>query len=297
MHIPTRFALCVTGPLLLGAAALAQPKAAVEPAASPNNVIRACVNKFDGVAHIVRSRADCNFAFEYFTEWNIQGTAGPAGPKGPAGATGPQGPAGPPGATGATGPAGPQGPAGPTGPKGATGTTGPAGPAGPSGATGATGPAGPQGPAGPKGANGAAGPAGPPGATGPAGPPGQMGPAGPQGPAGPTGPQGPPGPQGPAGPSGTQTLFGTNDINFFTNGGGGATCTLGSITLNASTLYPGNYLPADGRLLDIATNTALFSLLGTNYGGNGTSTFALPDLTKAAPNNTQYLICTEGIFP
>jgi hypothetical protein len=92
-------------------------------------------------------------------------------------------------------------------------------------------------------------------------------------------------------------FFGSSNINFFTNGGSGASCTLGSILLNASVLYSENYLPADGRLLSISTNTALFSLLGTNYGGNGTSTFALPDLRKAAPNNTQYLICVSGVFP
>lgn len=48
-------------------------------------------------------------------------------------------------------------------------------------------------------------------------------------------------------------------------------------------LFAGNYAPAgwalcDGRLLSISQNTALFALLGTTYGGNGTSNFALPDL-------------------
>jgi microcystin-dependent protein len=38
-----------------------------------------------------------------------------------------------------------------------------------------------------------------------------------------------------------------------------------------------------GQLLDISTNTALFSILGTTYGGNGTSTFALPDLQGRVP--------------
>src|SRR5262249_60270128 len=41
---------------------------------------------------------------------------------------------------------------------------------------------------------------------------------------------------------------------------------------------PRDYLPADGRLLPINQNTALFALLGTTYGGNGMTTFALPDL-------------------
>ena len=44
-------------------------------------------------------------------------------------------------------------------------------------------------------------------------------------------------------------------------------------------------------------NTALFSLLGTNYGGNGINNFALPDLRPAAPKNTVYYICVAGVFP
>jgi microcystin-dependent protein len=74
-------------------------------------------------------------------------------------------------------------------------------------------------------------------------------------------------------------------------------CSLASIQLSVSFLYPDNYLPADGRVLSIESNTALFALIGTNYGGNGTTTFALPDLRPAAPNNTQYLICVTGLFP
>lgn len=53
-------------------------------------------------------------------------------------------------------------------------------------------------------------------------------------------------------------------------------------------IVPSNFAPSgwafcDGQLLPIAQNTALFSLLGTTYGGNGTSTFALPDLQGRAP--------------
>ena len=61
--------------------------------------------------------------------------------------------------------------------------------------------------------------------------------------------------------------------------------------------YGSNYLPADGRILPITGNTALFSLIGINYGGNGTTNFALPDLRAVAPNNTIWLICTLGVFP
>ncbi|MBL8228829.1 MAG: phage tail protein [Bryobacterales bacterium] len=53
-------------------------------------------------------------------------------------------------------------------------------------------------------------------------------------------------------------------------------------------MFGGNFAPkgwafCDGRLLAIATNSALFSILGTTYGGNGTTTFALPDLRGRVP--------------
>ena len=53
-------------------------------------------------------------------------------------------------------------------------------------------------------------------------------------------------------------------------------------------LFPYNFAPqgwafCDGRLLPISQNAALFSLLGTTYGGNGTTTFALPDLRGRVP--------------
>ena len=53
-------------------------------------------------------------------------------------------------------------------------------------------------------------------------------------------------------------------------------------------IFPFNFAPkgwawCDGQLLPISQNTALFSLLGTTYGGDGRSTFALPDLQGRAP--------------
>ncbi len=48
-------------------------------------------------------------------------------------------------------------------------------------------------------------------------------------------------------------------------------------SINQSPGFTGNGLPADGRLLPIAQNTALFSLIGTIYGGDGETNFALPD--------------------
>ena len=294
--------------LLAGSMAMAAPK---------STVIIACYNKETGRARIVNSVAECP-RDENAISWNVEGPAGAQGLQGPAGPMGLQGPAGPAGARGATGAAGPaglQGLQGATGPAGAAGATGPIGPAGAQGAAGPSSPAGPAGPSGPAGqigptgATGAIGPVGPAGAMGatgpigPAGPAGAIGPAGPagaagaQGPAGPTGPAGPEGPTGAAGPSGTTGILGSNNINFFTEGGAGAQCTIGAVILNVAVEYPGNYLPADGRILPITSNTALFSLIGINYGGNGTTNFALPDLRSAAPNNTQYLICVSGIFP
>jgi Phage Tail Collar Domain len=52
-----------------------------------------------------------------------------------------------------------------------------------------------------------------------------------------------------------------------------------------------------GQLLSIAQNTALFSLIGTLYGGNGMTSFALSSLQSRSPNNMTYTICTEGVFP
>ena len=126
--------------------------------------------------------------------------------------------------------------------------------------------------------------------------------------AGPQGPQGEPGPTGPAGPAGTPgapgadadltAFFGTP--NFGGDGRSAFECTLGEVRLSAATFGYG--MVADGRLLAISTNTALFSLLGTQYGGDGRTTFALPDLRDVAPKSRNgqalnYFVCTEGIFP
>jgi microcystin-dependent protein len=58
---------------------------------------------------------------------------------------------------------------------------------------------------------------------------------------------------------------------------------LGEIQMFAGNYAPTGWALCDGQLLSIAQNTALFSLLGTTYGGNGTTTFALPDLRGRVP--------------
>src|SRR5262249_13625812 len=62
------------------------------------------------------------------------------------------------------------------------------------------------------------------------------------------------------------------------DGGGGVHDILAEVMSFAGNFVPRDYLPADGRLLSISQNTALFSLIGTYYGGDGMTTFALPDL-------------------
>lgn len=58
---------------------------------------------------------------------------------------------------------------------------------------------------------------------------------------------------------------------------------IGSVCLVAYTFCPRGTADASGQLLPIAQNTALFSLLGTTYGGDGRVTFALPDLRGRVP--------------
>ncbi|HTT97594.1 MAG TPA: tail fiber protein [Rhizomicrobium sp.] len=53
---------------------------------------------------------------------------------------------------------------------------------------------------------------------------------------------------------------------------------LGQLMVVGFTFCPRGWTEANGQILSIASNTALFSLYGTTYGGNGQTTFALPDL-------------------
>ena len=58
---------------------------------------------------------------------------------------------------------------------------------------------------------------------------------------------------------------------------------IGEIAPVGGTYCPRGWLPADGRLISVNANDALFSLFGTIYGGDGRSTFALPDLRGRSP--------------
>ena len=73
-------------------------------------------------------------------------------------------------------------------------------------------------------------------------------------------------------------------------------CVLGEIRLTAASRSAGG-VPANGQIMSIGQNVALFALLGTTYGGDGKTTFALPDLRPITPNGMTYTICTAGDWP
>jgi microcystin-dependent protein len=58
---------------------------------------------------------------------------------------------------------------------------------------------------------------------------------------------------------------------------------LGEIIMFAGNFNPRGWALCQGQILPIAQNTALFSILGTTYGGNGQTTFALPDMRSRVP--------------
>jgi microcystin-dependent protein len=72
-------------------------------------------------------------------------------------------------------------------------------------------------------------------------------------------------------------------------------------------LFAGNYAPmywefCQGQVLPISENAALFSILGAQYGGDGISTFGLPNLAPLTPLGADqtpinYIICMQGIYP
>ncbi|KUM53925.1 phage tail protein [Rheinheimera sp. EpRS3] len=61
---------------------------------------------------------------------------------------------------------------------------------------------------------------------------------------------------------------------------------MGEIRMFAGTYAPHGWALCNGQLLAISSNSALFSLLGTNYGGDGVTTFALPNLQSRSPVGT-----------
>jgi Phage Tail Collar Domain/Collagen triple helix repeat (20 copies) len=94
---------------------------------------------------------------------------------------------------------------------------------------------------------------------------------------------------------GQKFFSGTRATTF--NSSGGNDDWLGQIFLTAANFPPPGTAFAAGQLLPISQNTAVFSLLGTTYGGDGRTTFALPDLRDEAPAGTNYVITLNGLYP
>jgi microcystin-dependent protein len=77
---------------------------------------------------------------------------------------------------------------------------------------------------------------------------------------------------------------------------------IGEIKLFAGNFAPRNWMFCDGQTLEIATHVALFSILGTNYGGDGNTTFQLPKLAPLKESDggetpIRYIICNVGYYP
>ena len=73
----------------------------------------------------------------------------------------------------------------------------------------------------------------------------------------------------------TSGIFTTRDVGGFDD----QVPTLGQIVEYAGNVMPAGYALANGQLLHVSQNEALFSILGVSYGGDGNYTFALPDFT------------------
>ena len=84
---------------------------------------------------------------------------------------------------------------------------------------------------------------------------------------------------------------------------------LAEIRIFGFNFAPRNWAACDGQLLPIASNAALFSLLGTNFGGDGRTTFGLPDLrgraalhegpgyTLASRSGTESVVLSQSQMP
>lgn len=76
---------------------------------------------------------------------------------------------------------------------------------------------------------------------------------------------------------------------------------LGQIQLFPFTFAPVGWALCNGATLMVQQNAALYSLIGISFGGNGSTTFNLPDLRNANPlqstNQMKYYIATTGLYP
>ena len=129
------------------------------------------------------------------------------------------------------------------------------------------------------GGQGSKGDKGDPGPQGPQGPAGIQGPKGDTGSTGPQGPKGDPGMQGPAGVQGPKGDPGPE-------GPGGFNMAPGCFMWFCGSVAPDGWLECNGATLQIAQYPGLYAAIGTTYGGDGVTTFVLPNL---ASNNGLFI--------
>ena len=108
--------------------------------------------------------------------------------------------------------------------------------------------------------------------------------------------------QAPPSPSGARVSRPGPAQSLYSISSGGALAPApayqGEVRLMPSWSVPEGWSPCKGQLMPINVNQALFSLLGTNFGGDGRVNFALPNLSKAAvPAGLQYCINVGGTYP
>lgn len=72
---------------------------------------------------------------------------------------------------------------------------------------------------------------------------------------------------------------------------------IGMVMLVPYNRQPNGWLPCIGQSMSISGNSALYSLVGTWYGGNGTTHFALPNLQNICPPGMMYIIAIAGVYP
>jgi len=73
---------------------------------------------------------------------------------------------------------------------------------------------------------------------------------------------------------------------------------LGEVSLYPYNFIPAGWAPCDGRSLPISQSEALYQLLQTRFGGDGKTTFNLPDLRGKAPTpDMLYCIAVMGVYP
>jgi microcystin-dependent protein len=71
---------------------------------------------------------------------------------------------------------------------------------------------------------------------------------------------------------------------------------MGMIYLFGGNFAPQGFAQCNGQLFQIAQNQALFTIIGTMYGGDGIRTFALPNIKPPVPDAI-YIIATNGVYP